>query len=50
LPLFKKHHFFDLGEGTCFQFVEIDTAGESGGIEVKGVIACRFISGFKGFY
>ena len=48
--LFNEDHFFDLGVLSCFQFVEIDTAGESGGVEVNGVIASGFISGFKGFY
>jgi hypothetical protein len=48
--LFYQYHFFDSGEVTSFQFVEIDTAWEIGGIKVNGVIACGFISGFKGFY
>ncbi|MDR3665431.1 MAG: hypothetical protein P4L35_01190 [Ignavibacteriaceae bacterium] len=39
-----------MGKGTCFQLVEVDTAGESGSIKVNGVIACLFITGFIGSF
>ena len=48
--LFKKNHFFDLGELPCFQFVEIDTAGKTGSIKVNGIVPCLLLSRFKGYY
>ena len=48
--LFYENHFLDLGEGTSFQFVEVDTAWEAGGIEVNGIITGIFIFILKGFY
>ena len=40
--LFQEDHFLNLGELTGFQFIEIDSAGKSGGIKDDGVIARRF--------
>jgi hypothetical protein len=42
LLLFEEDHFFDLGEGTGFKFIEIDCGRDRGSVEGDGIIAGLF--------